>query len=153
MDFSLDYPLFPSVNFFKITSSSYTISKVRHIRILKNLQIRFPAIEIHEYIKIWIINLSSNFDIFFPLHINNQLKKFQKIWPKRKKVILHSLWNLAFKLQKIEQSSYHSNAYFVSIFLYMHIKHLHIFPESTQIALFQVSSVQILLQADVSWKA
>ena len=33
MDFSLDYPLFPSVNFFKITSSCYTISKVRHIRI------------------------------------------------------------------------------------------------------------------------
>ena len=33
MDFSLDYPLFPSVIFFKTTSSCYTISKVRHIRI------------------------------------------------------------------------------------------------------------------------
>ena len=33
MDFSLDYPLFPSVNFFKTTSSCYTISKVRHIQI------------------------------------------------------------------------------------------------------------------------
>ena len=33
MNFSLDYPLFPSVNFFKTTSSCYTISKVRHIRI------------------------------------------------------------------------------------------------------------------------
>ena len=33
MDFSLNYPLFPSVNFFKTTSSCYTISKVRHIRI------------------------------------------------------------------------------------------------------------------------
>ena len=33
MDFSLDYPRFPSVDFFETTSSCYTISKVRHIRI------------------------------------------------------------------------------------------------------------------------
>ena len=33
MDFSLDYPLIPSVDFFKTTSSCYFISKVRHIRI------------------------------------------------------------------------------------------------------------------------
>ena len=33
MDFSLDFLLFPSVNFFKTTSSCYTISKVRHIRV------------------------------------------------------------------------------------------------------------------------
>ena len=51
MDFSLDYLLFHSVDFFKTTSSCYTISKVRHIRIEKNLQTRFPAIEIHDYIK------------------------------------------------------------------------------------------------------
>ena len=42
MDFSLDYPLFPSVNFFKTTSSCYTVSRVRHIRILKKSTNTFP---------------------------------------------------------------------------------------------------------------
>ena len=124
--------------FFITTSSCCTISKVRHIRILKKstntfLRNRNPRIyqnlNYKPAFKFWYL---------FPLYINKQLKKFQKIWPKRKKVIVHSWWNYALKLQKIERYSYHSNAYFVSIFLYMHIKYLHIFPESIRIALFQV---------------
>ena len=76
MDFSLDYPLFPSVNFFKTTSSCYAISKVRHIRILKkstNTSPRNRNPRIHQNLnykpvfKFWYL---------FPLYINKQLKKF-----------------------------------------------------------------------------
>ena len=43
----------------------------------------------------------------------------------------------ALKLQSIERSGYHSNAYFVSIFRYMYSNGLHVFPESTHIVLFR----------------
>ena len=53
-------------------------------------------------------------------------------------IIYTHIYKLSIKTAKIEPYSYHSNAYFVSIFLYMHTKHFHIFPNSSQIALFQV---------------
>ena len=65
IDFNLDYLEFPSVNFLKTLCSCSNRAKVKHIQILKKLQISYFGIVIPEYLKNLFINLPSNFDMFF----------------------------------------------------------------------------------------
>ena len=66
MEFNPDYLQFPSASFLKTLCSCSTIAKVKHIGKFKtNLPISFFGIVVAEYLKICLINLPSNFDMFF----------------------------------------------------------------------------------------